>query len=44
MEAACDAQTAKGQPRKQIRSGFSEPFANYAVFSAMYIEILSSKY
>jgi hypothetical protein len=44
MEAACDAQTAKGKPRKQIASGFSEPFANYAVFSAMYIKILSSKY
>jgi hypothetical protein len=23
-EAACDAQTAKGKPRKQITSGFSE--------------------
>jgi hypothetical protein len=32
-EAACDAQTAKGKPQKQITSGFSEPFENYAVFS-----------
>jgi hypothetical protein len=44
MEAVCDAQTAKGKPRMQIKSGFSEPFANYAVFSAMYIIILYSKY
>jgi hypothetical protein len=40
-EAVCDAQTAKGKPRKQITSGFSELSANYAVFSAMYIKILS---
>jgi hypothetical protein len=40
-EAACDAQTAKGKPWKQITSGFSELSANYAVFSAMYIKILS---
>ncbi len=40
-EAACDAQTAKGKPRKQITSGFSELSANYVVFSAMYIKILS---
>jgi hypothetical protein len=39
---ACNARTAKGKPRKQITSGFSELFANYAVFSAMYIKILSS--
>jgi hypothetical protein len=39
---ACEARTAKGKPRKQITNGFSELFANYAVFSAMYIEILSS--
>ncbi len=39
---ACDARTAKGKPRKQITSGFSELSANYAVFSAMYIKILSS--
>jgi hypothetical protein len=44
MEADCDAQTAKGQPWKQISSGFGEPFANYAVFSGKHIEILSSKY
>jgi hypothetical protein len=44
MEAACDAQTAKGKLQKQITSGFCEPFANYPVFSAMYIKILSSKY
>jgi hypothetical protein len=43
-EAACDAQMAKGKPQKQITSGFSEPFANYAAFSAMCINILSSKY
>jgi hypothetical protein len=41
-EAACDAQKAKGKPRKQITSDFSEPFANYAVFSAMYIKKFSS--
>jgi hypothetical protein len=41
---ACDAETAKGKPRKQITSGFSEPFAIYAVFSSMHIKILSSKY
>jgi hypothetical protein len=40
-EAACDALTAKGKPLKQITSGFSEPFANYAVFSVMYIKILT---
>jgi hypothetical protein len=34
---------AKGKPREQITSGFSEFSANYAVFSAMYIKILSSK-
>ncbi len=39
---ACDARTAKGKPRKQITIGFSELSANYAVFSAMYIKILSS--
>jgi hypothetical protein len=39
---ACDAQTAKGKQRKQITGGFSELSANYAVFSAMYIKILSS--
>jgi hypothetical protein len=39
---ACDARTAKGKPRKQITSGFSELSANYAVFSAMCIKILSS--
>jgi hypothetical protein len=39
---ACDAPTAKGKPRKQITSGFSELSANYAVFSAMYIKIVSS--
>jgi hypothetical protein len=39
---AYDARTAKGKPRKQITSGFSELSANYAVFSAMYIKILSS--
>ncbi len=39
---ACDARTAKGKPRKQITSGFSELSANYAVFNAMYIKILSS--
>jgi hypothetical protein len=43
-EAVCDAQTAKGKLQKQITSGFSEPFANYAVVSAVYIKILSSKY
>jgi hypothetical protein len=42
--AACDARTATGKPQNQITSGFSEPFANYAVFSTMYIKILSSKY
>jgi hypothetical protein len=41
-EPACDAQTAKGNPRKLITSGFGEHFANYAVFSAMYIKMLSS--
>jgi hypothetical protein len=25
-------------------SGFSEPFVNYAVFSVVYIKVLSSKY
>jgi hypothetical protein len=39
---ACDARTAIGKPRKQIISGFSELSANYAVFSAIYIKILSS--
>jgi hypothetical protein len=39
---AFDARTAKGKPKKQIPSGFSELSANYAVFSAMYIKILSS--
>jgi hypothetical protein len=39
---ACDAQTAKGKPRKQITSGFGELSENYAVFSAMYIKNLSS--
>jgi hypothetical protein len=39
---ACHAQTTKGKPRKQITSSFSEFSANYAVFSAMYIKILSS--
>jgi hypothetical protein len=38
---ACDAQTAKGKPRKQITDGFSELSANYAVFSVMYFKILS---
>jgi hypothetical protein len=42
-EAACDAQMATGKPRKKVTSGFREPFANYAVFSMMYIKILSSK-
>jgi hypothetical protein len=37
--ASYDAQTAKEKPRKQITSGSSEPFANYAVFSAMYIKL-----
>jgi hypothetical protein len=37
-----DARMAEGKPRKQITSGFSELSANYAVFSAMHIEILSS--
>jgi hypothetical protein len=41
MEAVSDAQTAKVNPRKQITSGFSELSANYAVFSAMCIKILS---
>jgi hypothetical protein len=40
-EAACDAQTAKGKPQKQITSGFCELSANYAMFSAMYNKILS---
>jgi hypothetical protein len=39
---ACDARTAEGKPRKQITSGCSELSANYALFSAMYIKILSS--
>jgi hypothetical protein len=39
---ACDARTTKGKPKKQIISGFCELSANYAVFSAMYIKILSS--
>jgi hypothetical protein len=39
---ACDAWTAKGKPRKQITSSFSELSANYAVFSVMFIKILSS--
>jgi hypothetical protein len=39
---ACDARTAKGKPRKQITSGFSELSANYTVFSAMDNKILSS--
>jgi hypothetical protein len=39
---SCNARTAKGKPRNQITSGFSELSANYAVFSAMYINILSS--
>jgi hypothetical protein len=43
-EPACDSQSAKGKPQKLITSGFSEHSANYAVFSAMYIKILSSKY
>jgi hypothetical protein len=43
-EPAYDAQTAKGKPQKLITSGFREPSANYAVFRAMYIKILSSKY
>jgi hypothetical protein len=38
----CYEQTAKGKPRKQITSGFSELSANYAVISAMYIKILYS--
>jgi hypothetical protein len=38
---ACDARMAKGKPRKQLTSGFSELSANYAVFSTMYIKILS---
>jgi hypothetical protein len=33
---------AKRKPRRQITCGFSEFSANYAVFSAMYIKILSS--
>jgi hypothetical protein len=37
-EPACASQAAKGKPRKQITSSFSEPFANYAVYSAMYIK------
>jgi hypothetical protein len=44
MEAASDAQTAKGKPRKQITSGFSEPFANYACLARctlkFYLKIL----
>jgi hypothetical protein len=43
-EAAWDAQTAEVKPQKQITSGYSEPFAKYAVFNVMYIKILSSKY
>jgi hypothetical protein len=43
-ETASDAQTAKGKPQKQITSGFSEPFAKYAVFSMMHIKKISSKY
>jgi hypothetical protein len=39
---ACDARAAKEKLRKQITSGFSELSANYAVFSAMYIKIVSS--
>jgi hypothetical protein len=42
-ESTCDAQTAKGNPQKLITSGFNEHSANYAVFSTMYIKILSSK-
>ncbi len=41
-EPACDAQAAKGNPRKLITSGFSERSANYEMFCAMYIKILSS--
>jgi hypothetical protein len=44
MEPACASQAAKGKQPKQITRDFSEPFANYAVFSVMYIKILSSKY
>jgi hypothetical protein len=43
-ELACASQAAKGKQRKQITSGFGEPFSIYAVFSTMYINILSSKY
>jgi hypothetical protein len=32
---------AKEKLRKQISNGFSEPFATYALFGAMYITILS---
>jgi hypothetical protein len=39
---ACDAQTAKGNPQKLITSSLSEHSAYYALFSAMYINILSS--
>jgi hypothetical protein len=41
-EPACDAQTAKGNLQKLITSSFSEHSANYAVFSVVYIKILSS--
>jgi hypothetical protein len=41
MDATCDAEAAKGKPWKKITSGFSEPFANYALFRTMYIQILS---
>jgi hypothetical protein len=43
-EPACDAQTVKGKPQKLITSSISEHSANYAVFNAMYIKILSSKF
>jgi hypothetical protein len=39
---ASDARMAKGKLRKQITSSFSEFSANYVVFTAMYIKILSS--
>jgi hypothetical protein len=41
-EATCDAQAAKGNLRKLIKSSFSERPANYEVFCAMNIKVLSS--
>ncbi len=42
IEPTCDAQMAKGNPWKLITSGFYVHSVNYALFSAMYIKILSS--